>query len=87
VPTAPHRYQRQYRSHQKAKNEGIETFITTPKDQIQLEWGRVTENRNSSRNGNVEAETRRIIVENVYPRILYAFSNVVVFVTSQGRYV
>ncbi|KAI5462890.1 hypothetical protein BGZ63DRAFT_402245 [Mariannaea sp. PMI_226] len=84
VPKAPPREQRRYISRQEATNGDIENFLNSPKNRIQLEWGRILEG-SIRRNGNVESETRRIIVENIYPRILYAFSNVVCFVTSNSR--
>ncbi|KAK3330701.1 hypothetical protein B0H66DRAFT_528046 [Apodospora peruviana] len=35
--------------------------------------------------GQVDAETRKIVVKNLYPRLLYAFSDVVCFVTTNSR--
>jgi hypothetical protein len=57
---------------------------------VDLKWGQVVapvEHSIPGRKtlGEVAADTRKVVVKNLYPRLLYAFSDVVCFVTNNSR--
>lgn len=57
---------------------------------VDLKWGQVVatvEHSIPGRKtlGEVAADTRKVLVKNLYPRLLYAFSDVVCFVTNNSR--
>lgn len=73
----------------------MQNFIKNTSSQIELEWGRLKPSTSQSTsptrifpqiNSEVEPGTRKKVVKLVYPRVLYAFSNVVCFITSNARY-
>ncbi|KAM7201004.1 hypothetical protein V8F20_005013 [Naviculisporaceae sp. PSN 640] len=58
----------------------------TAMDKIDLQWGKIEfPNIRSDDYGHVAAETHRLVVKHVYPRLLYAFSDVICFVTNNSR--
>ncbi|KAK5656422.1 hypothetical protein OQA88_4803 [Cercophora sp. LCS_1] len=71
--------------------------METATHRIPLKWGQVMApvlpsgasslevSRSRRRIGQVGPDTRRVIVKNLYPRLLYAFSDVVCFVTNNSR--
>lgn len=67
-------------------------YINTPSSQFDLEWGRWSDGSRGSEPATessqrrVNAETRKTVVKNVYPRLLYAFSDVICYVTINGRH-
>ncbi|KAF4996592.1 hypothetical protein FDECE_12381 [Fusarium decemcellulare] len=86
---------RRYQSEQDKLRENVEKFLDSAHNRVDLKWGRLRySNTRSSlqvfesrRGGLVESETRRTVVKRLYPKILYAFSDVVCFVTNNGRQV
>ena len=76
--------------------ENTERFIDSATSRIDLEWGHMVYaapqmrrhgevSTDKGQKGHVDSITRRMVVRHVYPRILYALSDVVCFVTSNGR--
>lgn len=58
----------------------------TAMNQIDLQWGDIDfASYYPDRRGHVTPETRRLVVKHVYPRLLYAFSDVICFVTTNSR--
>lgn len=69
----------------------LSDHANTASHRVDLRWGQVsvpiqTPPAGSRKPlGTVDPETRKIVVKNLYPRLLYAFSDVVCFVTTNSR--
>ncbi|KAK0730097.1 hypothetical protein B0H67DRAFT_560740 [Lasiosphaeris hirsuta] len=63
----------------------------TATHRVDLQWGQINAPISSTAPslktavGHVDADSRKVIVKNLYPRLLYAFSDVVCFVTNNSR--
>ncbi|KAF4460614.1 calcium-independent phospholipase A2 [Fusarium albosuccineum] len=55
-------------------------FTDSSRTQYDLLWGRLSRDTSS-----VQSNTRNKVVQHLYPRLLYAFSDVVCYVTNNGR--
>ncbi|KAF5570497.1 calcium-independent phospholipase a2 [Fusarium phyllophilum] len=70
-------------------------FLNGAESRINVEWGKLDypdprasvfmEDSDGRRLCTVENKTRKLIVKYLYPRVLYGFSDVVCFVTTNGR--
>ncbi|GAW20800.1 hypothetical protein ANO14919_103110 [Xylariales sp. No.14919] len=75
----------------KPAKEALAEHASTVSDKIDLQWGQlyspVEAMPNFSKKGNavVDSDTRHVVVKNLYPRLLYSFSDVVCFVTNNSR--
>ncbi|KAF5010278.1 hypothetical protein FDECE_3563 [Fusarium decemcellulare] len=58
----------------------VTDFSENPLGQYDLLWGRLSRDASS-----VHTTTRNKVVQHLYPRLLYAFSDVVCYVTNNGR--
>ena len=71
----------------------LSDHANTASHRVDLRWGQVNIPMQAPAStlagrkpmGHVDAETRKIVVKNLYPRLLYAFSDVVCFVTTNSR--
>lgn len=75
----------------------VNQFLDGAESRIDVEWGKLDYpdprtsfsmgDSNERRLYTVQHKTRKLIVEHLYPRVLYGFSDVVCFVTTNGRFV
>ncbi|KAG5823327.1 hypothetical protein H9Q74_006581 [Fusarium xylarioides] len=73
----------------------VTQFLNGAESRINVEWGKLDypdprasvfmEDSDGRRLCTVENKTRKLIVKYLYPRVLYGFSDVVCFVTTNGR--
>ncbi|KAI6752499.1 hypothetical protein HG530_013868 [Fusarium avenaceum] len=73
----------------------VNQFLDGAESRIDVEWGKLDYpdprtsfsmgDSNERRLYTVQHKTRKLIVEHLYPRVLYGFSDVVCFVTTNGR--
>ncbi|KAJ3563826.1 hypothetical protein NPX13_g8067 [Xylaria arbuscula] len=74
----------------KSAKEALAEHASTVSDRIDLRWGQLftpVEASGLNKKGNtvVDSKTRHVVVKNLYPRLLYSFSDVVCFVTNNSR--
>jgi hypothetical protein len=75
----------------------VNHFLSGAESRINVEWGKldypdpqasvIMEDSDGRRLRTVQNNTRKLIVKYLYPRVLYGFSDVVCFVTTNGRHV
>ncbi|KAF4334927.1 calcium-independent phospholipase a2 [Fusarium beomiforme] len=92
---AEHRVQTVYQERQDRLLKKVNQFLDGAENRINVDWGRldypdprssvVPRTSTGRRLCRVQHNTRKLIVSHLYPRVLYGFSDVVCFVTTNGR--
>ncbi|KAF5629970.1 calcium-independent phospholipase a2 [Fusarium tjaetaba] len=93
--SAEQRVLRHWQAKQDKLLRQMNQFLNGAESRINVEWGKldypdprasvIVEDTDGRRLCTVQNKTRKLIVKYLYPRVLYGFSDVVCFVTTNGR--
>ncbi|PNP79394.1 hypothetical protein FNYG_07229 [Fusarium nygamai] len=94
--SAEQRVLRHWQARQDKLLRQINQFLNGAESRINVEWGKldypdprasvIVEDSDGRRLCTVQNNTRKLIVKYLYPRVLYGFSDVVCFVTTNGSF-
>ncbi|KAF5540994.1 calcium-independent phospholipase A2 [Fusarium mexicanum] len=95
VECAEQTVMRSWQDKQDKLRRHLNQFLNGAESRINVEWGKldypdprasvIMEDSDGQRLCTVQSKTRKLIVKYLYPRVLYGFSDVVCFVTTNGR--
>ncbi|KAF5622001.1 calcium-independent phospholipase A2 [Fusarium sp. NRRL 52700] len=93
--SAEHKVLKYWQDKQDKLLREVNQFLNGAESRINVEWGKldypdprasvIMEDSDGRRLCTVQSKTRKLIVKYLYPRVLYGFSDVVCFVTTNGR--
>ncbi|KAF5688686.1 calcium-independent phospholipase [Fusarium denticulatum] len=93
--SAEHKVLKYWQDKQDKLLREVNRFLSGAESRINVEWGKldypdpqasvIMEDSDGRRLRTVQNNTRKLIVKYLYPRVLYGFSDVVCFVTTNGR--
>ncbi|KAF5698713.1 calcium-independent phospholipase a2 [Fusarium mundagurra] len=93
--SAEHKVLKYWQDKQDKLLREVTQFLSGAESRINVEWGKldypdpqasvIMEDSDGRRLRTVQNNTRKLIVKYLYPRVLYGFSDVVCFVTTNGR--
>ncbi|KAI7758871.1 hypothetical protein LZL87_014218 [Fusarium oxysporum] len=93
--SAEHKVLKYWQDKQDKLLREVNQFLNGAESRINVEWGKldypdprasvIMEDSDGRRLCTVQNNTRKLIVKYLYPRVLYGFSDVVCFVTTNGR--
>ncbi|KAF4958448.1 hypothetical protein FGADI_2370 [Fusarium gaditjirri] len=93
--SAEHKVLKYWQDKQDKLLREVNKFLGGAESRINVEWGKldypdprasvIMEDSDGRRLCTVQNKTRKLIVKYLYPRVLYGFSDVVCFVTTNGR--
>ncbi|CZR42619.1 uncharacterized protein FPRO_09922 [Fusarium proliferatum ET1] len=93
--SAEHKVLKHWQDKQDKLLRQVNQFLNGAESRINVEWGKldcpdprssvIMEDSDGRRLCTVQNNTRKLIVKFLYPRVLYGFSDVVCFVTTNGR--
>ncbi|KAF4440845.1 calcium-independent phospholipase a2 [Fusarium acutatum] len=93
--SAEHKVLKYWQDKQDKLLRQVNQFLNGAESRINVEWGKldypdprasvIMEDSDGRRLCTVQNNTRKLIVKYLYPRVLYGFSDVVCFVTTNGR--